>query len=206
MPNKYPAFERHEIVVHSPAHVRSLAELEPAQLELVAEAWQRRRRAAAHGHLFVVVNEGREAGASLPHSHSQLVWLPDAPPAVVAERSVRELLHGEEVLEADGVVAVSPFAARGPYELRIAPEEPESDAFASDRLGAALRLLADAIGRLARLEGPLPLNAWLHTGAWWHLELVPRLTVPAGLELGAEIYVNPLPPEEAAERLRSVSR
>ena len=46
----------------------------------------------------------------------------------------------------------------------------------------------------ARAEGPVPLNAWLHTGGHWHLELVPRLTVFAGLELGAGIYVNSLPP------------
>jgi UDPglucose--hexose-1-phosphate uridylyltransferase len=53
------------------------------------------------------------------------------------------------------------------------------------------------------LEGPVPLNAWLHAGAHWHVELLPRLTVFAGLELGAEIYVNPLRPEEAAARLRT---
>ena len=48
----------------------------------------------------------------------------------------------------------------------------------------------------------MPLNAWLHTGAHWHFEVVPRLTVFAGLELGAGLYVNWLPPEEAAARLR----
>jgi UDPglucose--hexose-1-phosphate uridylyltransferase len=52
-------------------------------------------------------------------------------------------------------------------------------------------------------EGPVPLNAWLHTGAHWHVEVVPRLTVLAGLELGAGLYVNWLPPEEAAAALRS---
>ena len=48
----------------------------------------------------------------------------------------------------------------------------------------------------------MPVNAWLHTGKRWHLEVVPRLTVLAGVELGAGIYVNTLPPEEAAEQLR----
>lgn len=204
VPNKYPAFERHEVVVHSPRHVRSLGGLDDDTLEVVAEAWRRRRAAAPEGHLFACLNEGRAAGASLPHSHSQLVWLPETPPAVAGERTAA-VLEGERVLEADGVAAVSPVAAREPYELRIAPERPEADAFVSPRLGPALRLLAEAIRRLGRLEGATPLNAWLHTGAWWHFELVPRLTVPAGLELGAGIYVNPLPPEEAAERLRGVS-
>ena len=48
----------------------------------------------------------------------------------------------------------------------------------------------------------MPVNAWLHTGKRWHLEVFPRLTVLAGIELGAGIYVNTLPPEEAAEQLR----
>ena len=51
-------------------------------------------------------------------------------------------------------------------------------------------------------EGAVPVNAWLHPSAHWHFELVPRLTVFAGLEFGAGIYPNWLPPEEAAARLR----
>src|SRR4029453_2352898 len=77
VPNKYPAFERQEVVVHSPQHRRSIAELGAEQLELVAEAW-RLRAAAAESQgktMFACVNEGRAAGASLLHSHSQLVWL-----------------------------------------------------------------------------------------------------------------------------------
>nr|MDQ3821809.1 hypothetical protein [Actinomycetota bacterium] len=46
VPNLYPAFRRQEVVVHAPEHVRSVAELDDAQLSLVAEAWQRRERAA----------------------------------------------------------------------------------------------------------------------------------------------------------------
>jgi UDPglucose--hexose-1-phosphate uridylyltransferase len=45
-------------------------------------------------------------------------------------------------------------------------------------------------------------NAWLHHGAHWHFEVVPRLPVLAGLELGGGIFVNWLAPEEAAARLR----
>jgi galactose-1-phosphate uridylyltransferase len=54
---------------------------------------------------------------------------------------------------------------------------------------------------LRRLEGPVPLNVWLHDGAHWHLEVLPRITILAGLELGAGVFVNALPPEEAAGRL-----
>ena len=52
----------------------------------------------------------------------------------------------------------------------------------------------------------MPWNAWLHDGEdSWHLELVPRLTIFAGIELGAGIYVNTLPPEDAASALRAAA-
>ena len=86
VPNLYPAFERQEVVVHSPEHVRSLAELDDEQVALVAEAWRQRREAEPAGYLHAIVNEGKAAGGSLAHSHSQLVWLPGPPPAVTAER------------------------------------------------------------------------------------------------------------------------
>ena len=90
VPNLYPALERQEVVVHSPRHVRSFAELEDAELELVAQAWRERFAAAgAAGFPYVhaMVNEGRYAGASLAHSHSQLVWLREPPPAVTGEQA-----------------------------------------------------------------------------------------------------------------------
>ena len=66
----------------------------------------------------------------------------------------------------------------------------------------ALRLLRDLVARLREAEGPVPWNAWLHRGERWHIELVPRLAVLAGIELGAGIYVNSVRPEQAAENLR----
>jgi UDPglucose--hexose-1-phosphate uridylyltransferase len=66
----------------------------------------------------------------------------------------------------------------------------------------ALSVLAEALRRLRRVEGPVPLNAWLHDDGHWHIEVLPRLTVFAGIELGAGIYVNSLPPETAAAALR----
>ena len=204
VPNLYPAFERQEVVVHAPEHVRSLAELGDAQLALVAEAWQRRRHDEPTGYVHALVNEGKAAGGSLGHSHSQLVWLPGVPPAVAAERELEPVLRGNVVLERDGVVAVLPSAGRVPYELLIAPAGPDSDPWTGGGLAAALQLLAEAARRLHELAGgPVPLNAWLHAGPWWHLEALPRLTVLAGIELGAGIDVNTVPPEQAAEQLRA---
>src|SRR5205085_3415347 len=84
VPNLYRALERQEVVIHTPRHVRSLAELEEHEIDLVAEAWRRRREDVPGGYVHAFVNEGRDAGASLPHSHSQLAWLAEPPPAVAA--------------------------------------------------------------------------------------------------------------------------
>ena len=201
VPNLYPAFERQEVVVHSPEHARTIGELDDEQLELVAEAWRRRRAAEPAGYLHALINEGRAAGGSLAHSHSQLVWLPERPPAAVAEREFSA--DGEPVLERDGVAAVLPRAGRVPYEALIGPTDGEADVWASARLGTALQLLAELVRRLHAIGGgAIPLNAWLHTGTGWHLEVFPRLTVLAGVELGAGIYVNTVAPEEAARDLR----
>jgi len=224
VPNKYPALEgetgRHEVVVHTPRHVLSIGELAAGELELVAEGWRARAAAArAQGFAYVhaLLNEGRPAGGSLAHTHSQLVWLRAAPPLVARERQTgafgeflaQERADGTRIVaERDGLVALCPHAGRGPYELVVAPVEREADAFAGETLGPALALAGELVRRLRTLEGEVPLNLWLHTAPFgetaghWHLELLPRLTIAAGLELGAGIYVNPLPPEQAARALR----
>jgi UDPglucose--hexose-1-phosphate uridylyltransferase len=198
VPNLYPALERQEVVVHGPAHARSIAELDDRTLDLVAEAWQRRAR-DTFGTVFALINEGHAAGASLPHSHSQLAWLPGPPPALLAERGLPEI---EPVFVRDGLVAGCPRASRVPYEVQIAPERSEPDAYGSDLLAPALRMLAEIVRRLQRVVGGQPpFNAWLHDGMHWHLELLPRTTRLAGLELGAGVWINPVAPEDAAAAL-----
>jgi UDPglucose--hexose-1-phosphate uridylyltransferase len=187
VPNLYPAFERQEVVIHSPEHLRSFGELGDAQVEAVAEAWE--ERAAP----FALVNEGRLAGASLPHTHSQLVWL-DVPPRDTS--ALPGLLREHPVARRAGVAAaVHPYGA-APYEALVAPEDAEGV------LVDGLILLRDLVRRLRDVEGARPWNAWLHPGPPWHLQLVPRLTALAGIELGAGVYVNVMPPDRAAERLR----
>jgi UDPglucose--hexose-1-phosphate uridylyltransferase len=203
VPNLYPAFERQEVVIHSPRHVRTFADLNDDEIDLVAEVWRTRTSDEGAGYVHALINEGRAAGASLPHSHSQLVWLPEPPPAVAAERpeALTELLSAAReqqlvVAEGDGATAFCHPVGRLPYETLIVPE---SDA----TLAAALRLLRELVARLRQAEGAIPWNAWLHHSSAWHIELLPRLSVLAGLELGAGIYVNSLPPEQAAENLRA---
>ncbi|MDQ3889640.1 MAG: DUF4921 family protein [Actinomycetota bacterium] len=207
------------MVVHAARHVRSIGELEPAELRLVAAAWRERAaaaRAAGFPHVQALVNEGRAAGASRPHSHSQLAWLRERPPAVADEDRragehcrvcaflPAELDDGTRVVALDDDLAVlAAYAGRLPYELLVVPREhPAESAFDSGLLAAAVVRLGEAVRALHAVEAGVPLNAWLHDGVHWHLELLPRLSVLAGLELGAGIYVNAVPPEEAAARLR----
>jgi UDPglucose--hexose-1-phosphate uridylyltransferase len=187
---------------------------------LVAQAWQARAAAAREEgfpYVQVIVNEGRAAGASLPHSHSQLVWLEEEPPLVAQERQVQAVAGGcllcrlvrEEleqrirvVGERDGLVLLCPFAGRQPYEMLVAPLDCDTDPWESERLAGALLLAGDGIRRLRAAEPHAPVNVWLHTGGHWHLEIVPRFTILAGLELGSGYYVNTLAPESAAGVLR----
>jgi len=217
VPNLYPVFEHHEVVVSTPRHVRSFADLSDAEVGGVALAWRERARAARDAgfpYVHALLNEGREAGASLPHSHTQLAWLKEEPPAVLAEeadgdcavcRHLEAELESSErlVLERDGLVLLAAYGGRLPYELLLAPREHvEGSAFESELLAPALALVSESLWRLHALEGPAPVNAWLHDRGHWHVEVLPRLTVFAGIELGAGIYVNSLAPEDAAAALR----
>jgi UDPglucose--hexose-1-phosphate uridylyltransferase len=240
VPNKFPAFGpwprdgdraeglfarraavgRQEVVVHSPRHVRTLADLGVRELELVAEAWQARAATALEAgfpYVHALVNEGAGAGASLSHSHSQLVWLEAEPPLVAQERRAQEegggcvvcrvLAQEREqrirlVEERDGIVLLCPFAGRQPYEMLAAPVDCEEDPFTSAKLGAALTLAAEGVRRLREAEGDVPLNLWLHGGGHWHMEILPRFGVLAGVELGSGYFVNTLAPESAAGVLR----
>ena len=208
VPNLYPAFAGQEVVIHTPRHCHFLAELTDGEIAVVAEAWQA-RAATRDGYLHAFVNERWEAGASLPHTHSQLVWFDEPPPEVERELHpascpVCDPPGGDAftIADRDGVVLRAAWAGRMPYELVVAPLAHEPEPWRSDYLAAALQLAAEGLRRLHELEGPCPMNLWLHASGHWHIEIVPRLTILGGVELGAGYFVNPLAPEAAAEALR----
>ena len=221
----------HEVIVNGPQPVGSLAELPGEQVTTALEGWRIRMRAhgtAAYTHL--IVNERREAGASLPHTHAQLYALDFVPAAVARERerfgayATRQMganllgdLVAEEVRRRERIVAIddeavlfAPYASRLPFQLLLAPRRPRA-AFEDDGpTGAAL--LHDGLGRLARRLGASPpLNLWVRTaprGAehfCWRVDILPRLSVLAGLELGAGLNLNTMAPERAAAELRELA-
>ena len=189
VPNLYPAFERQEVVVHTPRHARSLAELDDER----ARASSPRRggggaKPCRTGYLHALVNEGREAGLE-PAAHALAARLA----AGAAARDAASRRPGTlDRSSRSATASCSPAPTRAACRTSscIAPAEPRADAFADELLPAALQLLGDAIRRVHRAAGAAPLNAWLHDSADWHFELLPRLSILAGVELGAGWWIN----------------
>jgi UDPglucose--hexose-1-phosphate uridylyltransferase len=226
-----PAVGAHEVIVNTPLPLGLLAELGADGLEIAMEGWRTRMRAHPDaGYVHLIVNEGVQAGASLPHSHAQMYALPFVPALVARERERftaysertqgRNLLGDvlqEEVRTRDRIVAIDseavvicPFASRMPYEMQLIPRTPRARFEDEGPLGAAL--LHEALTRLERaLGGMPPLNMWVRTapaGAesfCWHIDVLPRLAHLAGLEMGTGVSLNIVPPETAAAQLRDAT-
>jgi UDPglucose--hexose-1-phosphate uridylyltransferase len=223
-----PATGAHEVIVNGPQSVLSLAELPVEQVVAAVEAWRERMRThAASACLQLIVNERREAGASLPHTHAQLYALDFVPTAVARERerasahSTRTMgqsllgdLVAEEVRRRERIVAIdeeavlmAPYASRLPFQLMLAPRTPRARFEDAGPSGAAL--LHDGLCRLARhLGSSPPLNLWVRTAPLgtedfcWRIDVLPRLTHLAGLELSTDVNLNIVAPEDAAAALR----
>ncbi|MFL5822441.1 MAG: DUF4921 family protein [Solirubrobacteraceae bacterium] len=225
-----PATGAHEVIINAPDPVSSLADLEPQKVADAVEVWRERMREhdrAAYVH--VLVNERREAGASRPHTHAQLYALDFVPAAVARERerfgayATRTMggnlladLVQEEVRRRERIVAIdsecvlmAPYGSRVPYQLLIAPRTPRPRFEADGPSGASM--LHEALTRLARRFGaPPPLNLWVRTAPQgaehfcWRIDILPRLSYLAGLELGAGVHLNIVPPEQVAGELRDV--
>jgi UDPglucose--hexose-1-phosphate uridylyltransferase len=223
-----PATGAHEVIVNGPQSVLSLAELPAEQVVAAVEVWRARMRAhAENAYLQLIVNERREAGASLPHTHAQLYGLNFVPAVVAREReranayttrtmggSLLGDLLAEEVRLRERVVAVdeeavllAPFASQLPFQLMLVPRRPRARFEGEGASGAAL--LHDGLRRLARLLGSSPpLNLYVRTAPLgaehfcWRIDVLPRLTHLAGLELSTGVNLNIVAPEHAAALLR----
>jgi UDPglucose--hexose-1-phosphate uridylyltransferase len=176
-----PARGVHDVVIESPAHVRSILEVDPAGWR---DAWHlcRRRLAdlADRGDLawgMVFKNSGAAAGASLEHVHSQLVALDFVPDGFAAELAaveravdpfgdlLRAAADEDRIVEESGdLVALVPPAPRQPFETWILPRsaEPHFHATAAARVESLATLTRSLVGRLDRLVPGAAYNWWLH--------------------------------------------
>jgi len=184
-------------------------------------------------YVIIFKNHGAEAGASLEHPHSQLIALPILPLNVQQELrgtsgyfTLKErcifcdivVQESEDrrrvVYENERYIAVCPFAARFPYEIVIIPKGhgshfEYSEAADYHELAHALKA---TLGALRNALNDPPFNYIIHSAPLreppskhyhWHLEITPALTKVAGFEVGTGFYINPVPPENAAEQLRA---
>jgi UDPglucose--hexose-1-phosphate uridylyltransferase len=220
--------------VYAPGHDSTLGELDDAHAaELM---FVLKRRLAEHSALpfvrytQVIINHGREAGASLAHPHGQILGLPFVPGEVLDEERAFARFAGGSLLETtieaelaaelrivianDDVVVFCPFASGVPYEMMIVPRERQAHlpSASDDSLRAAGLALRDAIAHLNAALGDVAFNLGLHTAPHqhtgdyhWHMHVWPQVTTQAGFERGTGVLINIVAPEEAAATLRSVS-
>jgi UDPglucose--hexose-1-phosphate uridylyltransferase len=256
VPNKFPAlqiegdldrqgdgmFDRmngvgaHEVIIETPDHHASLVDLPEKQVEDLLWAFKNRvldlRQDRRLRYTVLFKNHGEAAGASLEHTHSQLIALPVVP------KRVREEIDGAQsyfdykercifcdiarqeartgarlVTETEFFVSLCPYAARFPFETWILPKRhgahfEDADSPTLQNLAWVLRSTLRKIDQA--LERP-PYNFIIHTAPLqegnmphyhWHIEIMPKLTRVAGFEWATGCFINPTPPEEAAKFLR----
>ena len=222
VPNKYPIVGDgvagvHEVVIFSPAHDVDFGGLSPAGAADALTLMRDRARALTQRgcrYVQTFVNQGKAAGASIEHPHAQLVGLDAVPPRARTRLArfdpaafARDRAH--LVADADAVVWC-PRASTTPFAVRVAPRDGRARfADAPDaEVAATGRALRSAIRALQQTLGAVAYNAVVETAParddafrWW-IDLLPRLTVTAGFELGTGVWVNIVDPADAAATLR----
>ena len=259
VPNKFPAlrvegtldregeglFDRmngvgaDEVIIETPDHLSTLATMGEQAIERVFWAWRDRVLDLKHDfrlrYIVIFKNHGASAGASLEHSHSQLIALPIVPKEMgeeldgarrhfqQKERCVfcdiirQELKHGARLIsESADFVAVAPYAPRVPFETWLLPKRHSARFEDASRgeYGSLARMVKDTLRRMNQTLLSPPYNLIVHSSPvqdnssdyyHWHVELMPKLTRVAGFEWGTGFYINPTGPEEAAEVLRKTT-
>ena len=226
----------HEVIIETPRHDETLATMEEGAIERLLWAFRERvqdlKQDRRFRYIIIFKNHGVAAGASLDHSHSQLIALPIVPREVrdeidgarahyaAKERCVfcdivrQETQERRRVIsENNDMVALAPYAPRFPFETWILPKRHQSAFEDSPRHEYASlgRLLGDILRRMNRTLRMPPYNLLIHSAPLhdsasevyhWHVEIIPTLTKVAGFEWATGFYLNPTSPEEAAQVLR----
>ncbi|MBE0447551.1 MAG: galactose-1-phosphate uridylyltransferase [Actinobacteria bacterium] len=257
VPNKFPAFTPenhaevvdglyrrrtaygvHEVVVHGPEHDLSLATYPDEQVAEVLRAYKLRyeyhKRQPYTRYVQIIINHGKEAGASLEHSHSQLFAIPLIPElpkiqlkgaadyfyqnnrCIYCDIIASEIAEGARMIDqSEHFIAFVPYAAKLPFETWITPLQHKSQFETisdSERIDLASMLRRTLKRFYNGLDNP-PYNMYLHTSPpgydltdayHWHMSITPKLTIQAGFEMGTGMTINVTIPEDSAKFLRGV--
>ncbi|MCM2264540.1 MAG: galactose-1-phosphate uridylyltransferase [Desulfuromonadales bacterium] len=178
----------HEVVIETPDHERAMADFSVTEITQVLQAYRARlldlRRDTRFRYLQIFKNHGFEAGAPLPHAHSQIMAVPITPPTtkvelnlcrdyfrandccLICDLNAQELNDGRRVVYDDGrFLVVAPYASCFPFELRLFPQRHGHDFALQDdaELEACATALRNVLRRLRNLLRDPPFNFILHT-------------------------------------------
>ena len=226
----------HEVIIETPDHSLDLADLNPDAVAGILHAFRDRAihltRDRRIRYALVFKNHGASAGASLSHSHSQLIATPVIPVLIKEELAgasryfdfrsrciycdmVKQELKSRDriVYETDRFIAFAPFAPRFPFETWIVSREHFSSYtdLTPERIPDLALALKQVLTRINRVLARPDYNFVIHTGPTqtphirhyhFHIEVMPKLSKIAGFEVGTGFYINPVPPENAARFLR----
>jgi UDPglucose--hexose-1-phosphate uridylyltransferase len=258
VPNKYPALQiegdlnkqgvgmydkmngigAHEVIIETPDHEKDLADLKIPDITSVLYAMRERtldlKKDKRFKYILIFKNQGQSAGASLEHTHSQLIAIPTVPKRAVEELTGSEnyYLYKERcvfcdivtqeirdverlVSQNDYYIAIEPFASRFPFETWILPLQHNSsfEKIPTEELHPLASILKEILERLNRSLASPPYNLVIHSAPCqdeaypyyhWHIEIMPKLTKVAGFEWGSGFYINPTPPEDAARFMKEL--
>ena len=260
VPNKYPAllnsddavtrsgagdglfdsmtgFGTHEVIIESPEHDKEFEFLPNPHVADCLQVFQERflelKKDDRFKYILIFKNHGESAGASIEHSHCQLIGMPIVPELVNEELagSLRHYENNERCIYCDLIklelsdgrrivtqneefVALCPYASAFPFEMWILPlnHNARFENTDEDEFPHLASLFKETILRMKTALGTPPYNFYLHTSPihgnhnghyHWHIEIMPKLTKVAGFEQGTGFFINPTLPEEAAEILRN---
>jgi UDPglucose--hexose-1-phosphate uridylyltransferase len=225
----------HEVVVETPKHEKALTDLGVEDVAKVMSSYRNRSLDLARDkrfkYILIFKNHGIAAGASLEHTHTQLIALPMVPKNVAEEMRGTKLYfdyrercifcdmirqeRGEKIRvleENDTFVSFCPFASRFPFEIWVLPKEHYSDftSITNEQIKDLSKIMKDTLLSLKLALSDPPYNFIIHTSPigegslesyHWHIEIMPRLMRVAGFEAGSGFYINRTPPELAIKYL-----
>lgn len=229
----------HEVIIETPDHNATLATLGEQEVEDIFWAFRDRmldlKKDKRLRYILIFKNHGEAAGASLEHTHSQLIALPIVPKLVreeidgskahfsFKERCVycdiirQELDSGLRVIdENQDFVVIAPYAPRFPFETWILPKTHDScfENAQKREYQNLSKILKTMLLKMDRVLDFPAYNLVIHTSPLteaindfyhWHVELMPKLSKVAGFEWGTGFYINPVTPEDSAKFLREAS-